>query len=120
MLQLSSTALYCGRASPQQLRHCGGGGHLRERNLCGGFCSFFFWRQREAGLAVFVGRAKGDAPDRAHGDDQLSLLHAQREEAEAGLARERAQRKPLTVRELDLDVRALRRMRRRVLLNLAV
>src|SRR3954453_6272030 len=26
--------------SPQELRHCGGGGHLRERNLCGGFCSF--------------------------------------------------------------------------------
>src|SRR5262249_35818058 len=29
MLQLSSTALFCGRASPHKLRHCGGGGHFK-------------------------------------------------------------------------------------------
>src|SRR3954449_5288823 len=44
--------------SPQELRHCGGGGHLRERNLCGGFCSFFFGRNlrsRANGTAVTRG-----------------------------------------------------------------
>src|SRR4051794_37385734 len=50
--------------SPQELRHCGGGGHLRERNLCGGFCSFFFGRNLRAsivraGLASPIARRIG-------------------------------------------------------------
>src|SRR4051812_49747979 len=52
--------------SPQELRHCGGGGHLRERNLCGGVFSFFFWRDlrvppmvRRGSRAAFTSRLGG-------------------------------------------------------------
>src|SRR5206468_12444961 len=89
------------------------------RNLCGGFRPFFLW-QRKARLALLVGRAEGDAPDRAHRDDQLVALDAERQKPEAGLTREGSQRQPFAARELDLDMRALGGVRRRVLLDLPV
>src|SRR5215831_15369914 len=58
------------------------------RNLCGGFRPFFFW-ERKAGPAVFVRRPEGDPSDRADRDDQLLAFDAERQEPEAGLARER-------------------------------
>src|SRR5436190_9172107 len=40
MLQLSSTALFCGRASPDKLRNCGRGGHLRSEACAAGLAPF--------------------------------------------------------------------------------
>src|SRR6266545_6146817 len=68
-------------------------------------------REREPGAPLFVGRAQGDAADRADWDDQLfrilvSRVDGQRQEPVARLAGDRSQGQPLAVRELDLDVRA--------------
>src|SRR5919107_4783519 len=78
---LSSKLCSAAERSPDKLRHCGRGGHLPERNLCGGFRSFFLW-QRESGLAFFVPRAERDPPDRPHPDEQLlTAVHRERQEA---------------------------------------
>src|SRR6266540_4935566 len=95
---LSSTALYCGRASPDKLRL--GRTFPKGWDLSGGSRPFFF-RQGETRAAGFVRRSQGDPPDGSDRDDQLLALvfrvHRQREEAVAGLARERSQGQPLAV-----------------------
>src|SRR2546423_883374 len=114
---LSSTLCSAAERSPD---NCGtaAGRTFKERNLCGGFRSFFF-RQSEAGAALLVGRAERDSADRPHGDDQLlSAGNGQRQESIAGFARERLHREPLAVAELHLDVRALGAVRARVALDL--
>src|SRR3954453_3871790 len=164
MLQLSSTALFCGRAKPPRTAALRRGRTFKGAEpMRRGLLLFLFAEplvldsagarlaspiarpigsppakpaspglasgfgaagrrtgQSEAGLLGFVRGPKRDAPDSADRDDYLPLVHAQGEEPKPRLARERAQGQMLAVGQLDLDVRALRRMRCRVLLDLAV
>src|SRR6478672_154380 len=80
----------------------------------------FLLRESETRLAVLIGGAERYPPDRADRNDHLLFRDRHRQEAVAGLARERQHRQPLAVCELHLDVGAFRRMGRRVLLDLAV
>src|SRR6266545_3861807 len=118
--QLSSTALYCGRASP---RNCGRGGHLKGRNLCGGFRPFSFGRKVKAQAVLIVGRTQGDPSDRSNRDDQLFCVpflqtDRQREKPVARLARKPAKCQAFAVLELDLHMGTIGRMRRCVALDL--
>src|SRR6188472_231779 len=74
--------------SPHKLRNCGGGGHLKGWNLCGGFRPFLLW-QCKSRFSLLVGWAECDAPDRADGNDHLLRSDGKRDEAESRLARER-------------------------------
>src|SRR5689334_16775497 len=80
----------------------------------------FLLREGETRLAVLIGGAERYPPERADRGDHLLFRDRHRPEAVAGLARERQHRQPLAVCELHLDVGALRRVGRRVLLDLAV
>src|SRR5690348_7012882 len=105
--------------SPQKLRNCGGGGHLKGWNLCGGFRPFFLW-QRKSGFSLLVGGPERDAPDRADGDDDLLRPDRKRDEAEPRLARKRRHGQALAAEQLDLHVLLRRVMRRSVLLDQTV
>src|SRR5688500_9252187 len=95
---LSSTALNCGRASPEKLRP--GRTFPKGRDLCGGSRPFLFpsW-QSETRAAGFVCRMQSDPLDCTDRDDELFelaflRLDAKRQKAETGLARKRMERQP--------------------------
>src|SRR5712691_9604526 len=123
---LSSTVLNCG--GTQAPKHCGRGGHLRDGACAAGSVSFLpvlggAGGKREPRTAILVGRAESDATDCSDRNDQLVTLvvvrvDGQRDEAVPGFRRQRLQRQPLSVAQLDLHVRALRTMARRIALDL--
>src|SRR6266498_1524231 len=110
------------QAKPRQTAVLRPGRTFRKgRTLCGGFRPFLLLGKRESRSTILVGRAERDPADGAHRDDQLLTADdGQREEAVAGLAREGLQCEPLPVAKLDLDVGALRTVRGRVPLDLAM
>src|SRR6266498_5326582 len=118
---LSSTSSVLRQSKPR--RNCGRGGHLKGRNLCGGFRPFSFGRKGKAQAVLVVGRTQGDPSDRTNRDDQLFCVpfhqvDRQRQKSVARLARERAKHQPFAVLQLDLHMGAIGRMRRGVALDL--
>src|SRR5687767_5873942 len=93
-------------SQPRELRP--GRTFPKGRDLCGGSRPFSW--QSETRAAGFVCRMQGDPLDCTDRDDEVFelaflRLDAKRQEPETGLARKRMERQPLTVAELNLDVR---------------